>query len=135
MARWRNRPMWPYLRSNDPWKGKALWCCCWKELGHGTTTTVHEREEAHSGNGASVLCSGSKMARERAGARVRVSGGSVAPLKTPRPDRWGHDQCTVATTRPRIGTGLWPVSHRGRCHSERTPTQVTDSAILSPFYS
>jgi hypothetical protein len=43
--------------------------------------TVHEREEACGGNGASVLRSGSERARERAGARVRVSGGSVAPLE------------------------------------------------------
>jgi hypothetical protein len=111
MARWRNQPMWPYLRSNDPWKEwkwqrKALRCCCWKELGHGAMTTVHEREEAHGGNGASVLCSVSEMARERAGARVRVSGGSVAPLKTLRPDGWGHGQRTVAIARPRIGAGL-----------------------------
>jgi hypothetical protein len=31
------------------------------------TTMVHECEEAHGGNGASVLRSGSKRARERAG--------------------------------------------------------------------
>jgi hypothetical protein len=46
-----------------------------------------------------------------AGARVRVSAGFVAPLKTSRPDWWGHGQRTAATARPRVGAGLWPVSH------------------------
>jgi hypothetical protein len=90
---------------------EALWCCCWKELGHGVTTTVHEREEARGGNGALVLRSGLERARERAGARVRVSGGSVAPLKTSRPDGWGHGRCTAATVRPRGSTELRPVGH------------------------
>jgi hypothetical protein len=73
--------------------------------------------------------------RERGHGASERKGGVVAPLKTLHPDWWGHGWRTVATARPRVSAGLWPVGHRGRCHSERKPTQVLDSAILGPYYS
>jgi hypothetical protein len=72
---------------------------------------AHEHKEARGGNGASVLRPSSERARKRAEVRVRVSAGSVAPLKTSRPDGWGHGRCTAATARPRGSMALWPVSH------------------------
>jgi hypothetical protein len=52
--------------------------------------TTHEHEEAHGGNGASVLCPGSERARERGQGASEGECGVVAPLKTSRPDWWGH---------------------------------------------
>jgi hypothetical protein len=72
---------------------------------------VHEHEEACGSNGTSVLRPSSERARERAGARVRVSASSMAPLKTSRPDGWGHGRRMAATACPHGSTALWPVGH------------------------
>jgi hypothetical protein len=54
---------------------------------------------------------GLRESERGAGARVRVSAGFMAPLKTSQPDWWGHGQRTAATAHPCVGAGLWPVGH------------------------
>jgi hypothetical protein len=54
---------------------------------------------------------GVERAREKGRGASEASVGFVASLRTLRPDRWGHGQCTATTARPHGSTGLRPVGH------------------------
>jgi hypothetical protein len=118
--------MWPYLHTIDPttrWRmekgsrrsgGRVL-------VDSGAVVSARELTGVEVAMVARFLRVEDERGREKEWRQHRCT---VAPLKTPWTDRWGHGWRTAATARPHVGTGLWPVGH-----TELTKLNVTESTM------
>jgi hypothetical protein len=78
---------------------------------NGAVVSAHELARVEAAMAAQFLRLSVERAREKGQGASEREGSVVAPLKTSRPDWWGHGRHTVATTHPCVGAGLWPVGH------------------------